>query len=201
MLPKNNKKLPSVILLAAGKSERMGFPKFTLRFNEQKTFLEEIVGQFTAFGCPEIVVVVNNEGEKLIEQTEMEFPDNTIIAINPNPELGRFVSIKTGLGFLQNTDLVFLHNIDNPYINEDVLKRLFNNDDNADYYVPVHEDRGGHPILLTGKVVNKIRKCPKVDLSLKEYLKAYRKKVVDVNDPGIIININTLEDYRKVFGL
>jgi len=194
------KYLPSAIILAAGKSERMGMPKFALKFNRHRTFLEEIVGQFDSFGCKEIIVVMNKEGRKLIDEMEIKLPENVIIANNPYPELGRFSSIKTGLGFLRNTDSLFLHNVDNPFVNRNVLRRLFNNDNNADYYVPVHENRGGHPILLTGKVVNEIRKCPNVDFSLKEYLKAYRKTVVEVDDPGIFININSPEDYVKAIG-
>ena len=199
MWQKSNKILPSAIILAAGKSERMGMPKFALKFNRYRTFIEEIVGQFTAFGCPQIIVVMNKEGRKLIDEMEIKLPENVIIANNPNPELGRFLSIKIGLGFLENTDTVFLHNIDNPFINKDVLKLLFNNNDKADYYVPVCNSRGGHPILLKGNVINKIRACVENDLNLNEYLKAFRKAMVEISDTDIFININTPEDYREHF--
>ena len=41
----------------------MGKPKFLLKYDENTTFLEQIIKEYDAFGCKEIIVVVNKEGK------------------------------------------------------------------------------------------------------------------------------------------
>ncbi len=57
-----NTKKYSAIILSAGKSSRMGVPKFSLMFDDKSTFLEKIINAYADFGCEEIIVVLNNEG-------------------------------------------------------------------------------------------------------------------------------------------
>ncbi len=60
-MKQNNKieKEFSVIILAAGKSSRMGLPKLSLRYNENKIFIEHIVNKYEDFRCKEIIIVEN----------------------------------------------------------------------------------------------------------------------------------------------
>jgi CTP:molybdopterin cytidylyltransferase MocA len=189
----------SAVILAAGLSTRMGSPKFALKFKVHKTFLEEIVGRFMEFGCAEIIIVMNPQGKFFFESMDIRFPENVKIIVNPHPETGRFSSIKTGLKNLLNENCVFLHNIDNPFIEVDLLKLLFNNLKQTDYCAPVYKNRGGHPILISPKVVETIKKCSHDDLNLKEYLMAFNKKSIETNDPKILVNINTILEYQELF--
>ena len=52
----------SVVILAAGKSSRMGNLKFLLKYNERFTFIEKIIDTYQNYNCKEIVVVLNKEG-------------------------------------------------------------------------------------------------------------------------------------------
>ena len=106
-----------VLILAGGKSERMIFPKPYLLF-EGETFLKKIVEEYHNAGIKSICVIINEEFckgkfEKFIDEVESK----TIIIKNPNPELGRFHSLKLGLANILNLDFCFIQNIDNPFVN------------------------------------------------------------------------------------
>jgi CTP:molybdopterin cytidylyltransferase MocA len=190
---------PSAVILAAGLSTRIGSPKFALKFKGQKTFLEEIVDRFAEFSCSEIIIVLNPKGKAFLENMEIRLSENIKIIVNPHPEMGRFSSIKIGLKSLMIKNNVFIHNIDNPFVEVGLLKLLFNDIQQAGYCVPVYKNRGGHPILISPKVGDAIIKCSHNDLNLKEYLKAFQKKTIEINDPKIMININTIQEYKEIF--
>jgi CTP:molybdopterin cytidylyltransferase MocA len=46
----------STIILAAGKSERLGFPKLSLKYDDDTTFVEHIVNEYQSFGCSDIIL-------------------------------------------------------------------------------------------------------------------------------------------------
>jgi CTP:molybdopterin cytidylyltransferase MocA len=189
----------SVVILAAGRSGRMGEPKFALRFNDEKIFLEEIVSQYLAFGCKEIVVVLNKEGKILFDKLNLRLPGVAKIVINHHPEYERFYSLKTGLDSLVNSNYVFIHNIDNPLVDKDTLKLLFKYADTYDYCVPVYKDRGGHPVLLSGKVVEAILREDETGINFRDFLRRYYGKKIDVKSEKILVNINTPEEYGNFF--
>ena len=191
----------SVVILAAGRSGRMGEPKFALRFNDEKIFLEEIVGQYLAFGCKEIVVVMNGDGKKLFDKLNLRLPGIAKIVINRHPEYERFYSLKTGLNSLANSNYIFIHNIDNPFVDKNVLKLLFNTINDADYCTPIFNNRGGHPVLLSNNVVKEILKEDDIEVNLRDFLKQYRGKRIEVLSDMILVNINTPEEYEKFFGV
>jgi len=189
----------SVIILAAGRSGRMGKQKFALKFNKKKTFLEEIIDKYNSFGCNEIIVILNAEGKELFDKTNPKFPGNVKIAINKHPELERFYSLKTGLNYLKNKNKVFVHNVDNPLIEADVLKSLFSYSNEDDYYVPVYKGRGGHPVLLSKNVVEDILAENDITTNLRDFLNRYDSKRIEVESDKVLVNINTEEEYRIYF--
>ena len=189
----------SAIILAAGKSERLGFPKLSLRFDKDFTFIERIANQYKEFGCEEIIVIVNEIGKQYIIKNKLQFPENTKIILNKYPDWHRFYSLKIGVKSLSNMTPVFIHNADNPFVNHQVLNELANNIINADYINPEYEGKGGHPIFISEKIVQYIINESEDQLHFKEFLNQYKKLKVPVEDENVLVNINTLEEYRKYF--
>lgn len=187
----------SAVILAAGKSIRMGVPKFALKFNENTSFLEKIVNEYTVFGCTQIVVVLNEEGALFLKQNPVSLSHNTRIVTNHHPEWERFYSIKTGLKRLDKSNLAFIHNVDNPFVIHGVLKSMLDKIEDAAYVVPVFNDRGGHPVLLSEMVIKNIIAEKEHDLNFRDFLKGSIKKTVEVQDGSILVNINTDEEYRS----
>lgn len=187
----------SALILAAGLSYRMGKEKFALEYSSGVTFLEQIVAQYHKFGCNKIVVVVNPKGKNLNDQVLMRLPQEVIIAVNPFPERGRFSSIKTGLINSPDEDYVFIQNVDNPEITIDLLSALQNNLNEADYTFPLYHGKGGHPVLVNNEIVKALINEKTDDLNLKHFLSRYKKMKTVVDDPAVLLNINTAEEYQN----
>lgn len=189
----------SVIILAAGKSSRMGIPKWSLRFDEKTSFIEHIISEYHSFGCKEIILVINETDYSSFVEKKFTLPDNFKLVINKYPEWDRFYSLKLGVEKLSINQLVFIQNIDNPFVNHDLLINLLVNSENADLVVPEFDGRGGHPILVNQQIIITIKNNQENILQLKEFLNQFVKKKMTVSDERILVNINQLIDYQKYF--
>lgn len=189
----------SVIILAAGKSERVGFPKLLLPYDNYNTFLEHILKKYNDLGAKEIVAVVNAISEESIRKHRIKISANVKLTINEHPEWHRFYSLKLGAKSLKDIHCVFVHNVDNPFVNYDVLNELITNSDKADYVSPQYNRIGGHPFLISAKVIRDLKDSESNQQHLKKFLHQYSAIKVSVKDKNILVNINTLEEYRKYF--
>jgi len=143
--------------------------------------------------------VLNREGANLFESHYANFTDKLKIIINYHPEWERFYSVKLGLTALGSINPVFIHNVDNPFINQCVLNSLLDDVLEFDYAVPTYRSKGGHPVLLSEKVIKNIITEEENSLNLKEYLSAYKKKTVNADDEKVLINVNSKVDYNTLF--
>jgi len=194
-------KKTSALILAAGNSTRMGSPKFMLKFDENHTFLEKIIAGYKEFGCDEMIIVVNPSGAEILKQYKSKIIDSQYIVINTQPESERFVSIQTGLRAFPKPDKVFIHPVDNPFIDSSVLEILYQNSKNSDYQFPAYKGKGGHPILINKKVIGEISDSNEKDIHLKVFLKQFIQARINVDTANILVNINSLEEYKIYFGL
>ncbi|MBS4060795.1 MAG: NTP transferase domain-containing protein [Bacteroidetes bacterium] len=191
--------VPDVLLLAAGESIRMGSHKALLRFDERNTFLEQCLEVFVAFGCENIVVVINESLSKNIKEVQLKIPENVVVCINKKPSAGRFSSVLTGLQQLKCNKPLFIHNVDNPFVSLNVLALLSSSFKEHDYAVPVYEEMGGHPLLVSASLAAMLKNEEDISINLKTYLKAYQKQAVNVTDRRVLANINDENDYLKWF--
>ena len=81
----------SAIVLAAGKSERMGRPKALLPFG-QRTFLENILAAIDASSVKDVVVVLGHHREAIESLVRIE---NSVF--NPDYEKGMITSLQAGI--------------------------------------------------------------------------------------------------------
>lgn len=186
----------SVIVLAGGFSSRMLKPKFLLDF-KQKTFIEAIVEQYIKYNSKELIIVINSSYAHLLYSLQMP-EDKVQIVVNKYPEKERFYSIQCGIKALKEKEYVFLHNVDNPFVNPLTIDALIRSVKNYDFAVPTFNNRGGHPVLLNKKAVEGIVSAQNIHQNFKLFLKKYRRINVPVNDKNILVNINTPSDYNSV---
>ncbi|MCB2218941.1 MAG: NTP transferase domain-containing protein [Bacteroidetes bacterium] len=189
-----NSDRPGVVILAAGLSKRMGLPKHDLRFLEEVTFLEHIIRVYQKFVASRIVLVINNQHDF----RRYFYEEDLKIVVNKHPEFGRLHSIQLGLKEFNHVP-VFIQNVDNPFVNPGLQMALEDGIDDHDYAVPVYNGKGGHPILLSQKIIKKVAGDFKKEDKLSDVLLNFIRKDVPMNDPYILANINTEEDYRKYF--
>ncbi len=193
------KKNISVIILAAGFSERMQKAKFLLKFNEKQSFIEKIVEEYVKFGIEDITIVLNKKGIELIKLSEITFPENIKLIINKFPEKERFYSIQIGLKNKAEKESIFLQNSDNPFVSQEILNLLFQNRLAGDVIIPSVNQKGGHPILISEKVSSAIINCQNSEYQLNKFLENFKKIKIETNDTRILLNINDSDAYNAVF--
>ncbi len=189
----------SAIILAAGESERMGRQKLLLPFDASHTFVERCVDVFAAFGCAEIIIVVNEHGMNNISSILPKWPANIKAVTNHTPGKGRFGSLQKGLIALTQRCPVFLHNVDSPFVTGEILESLAQHAGKADYVRPVYHGEYGHPVLVSPHIVNDLLSEESGDLHVRNYLSKYSQYFVEADNQLILANINTSDDYRHYF--
>jgi len=196
--PKNIEPEYGAVILAGGNSSRMNFPKMWLPFDEQRTFLEAIIETYIKAHIQNIIIVINKEfctGEW--KKNISKIQSGIKLIKNKNPDSGRIHSIKLGLQKIENVDFVFIHNVDNPFVESEVILKLCNNCCDNGTAISSYKGEGGHPVLISNAVINTIVDPQNDGKTLREILNLHKKKYVEVDSKNILINVNTLKEYKK----
>src|SRR5262245_19805176 len=113
------------IVLAAGKSTRMGRPKAALPLPGGDTFLSRIVRTFHAAGVDDVVVVLGHEAAAIAEACAQE-PAQARYVVNPEYEQGQFSSLLKGLNAVDRPGVtgVLLTLVDVPLVTADTVRAV-----------------------------------------------------------------------------
>ncbi|MDA9727161.1 NTP transferase domain-containing protein [Acidimicrobiaceae bacterium] len=135
------------VILAAGDSTRMGFPK-QLAEVKNKPLLELVIEKVNTYF--ELSTVVLGSENEIIEE-KINFYNSNIL-INENWEEGIVSSIRTALFFYQEQkqieNLVFFLG-DQPEVRDEVIIALQNNEmDNSKILIPQYRYKLGFPVLV-----------------------------------------------------
>jgi len=188
----------SAIILAAGYSGRMGHHKALLRFDSKRCFARKIADEFIAFGCSNVIMVTNRLVVNEIESGDYGL-DDIIVVNNSKPEVGRFYSLYLAAQNIPPNSYTFIINADNPFVTPIVLRHLWDQRMKAEYICPAYIGKGGHPILVSPKIISEIKSKTDFDVNLKEFLNTFTKHYVNIDDERILVNINSPDDYQKLF--
>lgn len=184
-----------VIILAAGKSGRMGKPKFILEHASGETFLQRLIAVYTQAGIHEIGVIINDIDFRNYKQHFLNLPEQVKIIQNSNPEKGRLHSIQLGAMALSVNKPCFIHNIDNPFAETSLIIQLHSCLGEADFIKPVYLEKGGHPILVSAKIMAVLQKNANEFKDFKQVLNVFTGKGLEVEFEEVVLNINTEEEY------
>ncbi|NOZ47195.1 MAG: NTP transferase domain-containing protein [Chlorobi bacterium] len=187
----------SAIILAAGNSKRMNFPKAFLKDRNNYSFIANHINNYRAIGCNEIVVVVNSNVINYCKNFEPNTFNNCIVVTNNRWDEGRFYSVKLGVNALSDTDACFLQNVDNPSIGESDLKKILTAYKDNCWIAPEYEKQTGHPVLISNQIIQKIQKTESNNFKLNDFLNTFQRIKIEVNSKYIHLNINTLEEYKR----
>lgn len=177
----------------------MGFPKPYLKAGFM-SFLERIVYSYYASGFQDIHVVINY---RLLEPQwkDQWQPLQPMVNYIPNeePEKGRLNSLRLATSLLGKHDFILLHNVDSPLTSFEVAAKLWKSKNPEGVTVPSYFGKKGHPVLLASPVIRRINQSLKKHKTLRDILTEFPEKEVPVEDPEILVNINTPEDYQMYF--
>ncbi len=170
------------IVLAAGKSKRLGRPKALLKCGE-KTLIKFIVDKLESINL-NVVVITNLELEKLIAKSLKS--NNTKIIVPRNTE-NRTGNLIAGLNVIKNPEKILVVPIDRPGWSLDTLKHLLKMNVTC---CPEFQGKGGHPLLICKNDLEKLSKSS-IDTPLNTI---FTTKRIIVKDQYLHLNIDTPED-------
>lgn len=185
----------TVIILAAGNSERMGTAKQQLHFKPNLTFLDHLINQYRMAGLKKIMVVAKCK-ELTIDHQQSSFVE---CIQNSHPDKGRAWSIYLGLQLAGNSDQVFIQNIDNPFTDHYLIEEMMRHQSPEHVIYPSYQNKKAHPVLIPLKLKQQILNNEFALFDFKKSLGLFPSKLIPWNDDKILANINRPEDYQHWF--
>jgi molybdenum cofactor cytidylyltransferase len=145
----------AAVILAAGESLRMGFPK---QLGEYKgsTILETTIKTVSTY-FEDTVVILGHDNETIIDKVDFK---SSVILINENWQEGIISSIRTGLHHLnqnKNFENVFIFLGDQPSVDGKVIQKLLDTKHDFDeVMIPQYRYKYGYPVVVPKYFWNKL---------------------------------------------
>jgi molybdenum cofactor cytidylyltransferase len=183
------------IILAAGESRRMGFPKAMLRYRDE-TFLDTLVGLF-ATRCAPVIVVLGAHADRIRERVVRP----ASFVFNEDYQRGMTSSLQCGLRALPpDAESVLFTLVDHPSVAPATIDALLRPSD-ALVRVPRHGGRRGHPIWFSSQLSPEFLELPET-CAARDVVRAHaaQTEFLDLDDPGILADIDDPAAYGKLTG-
>jgi molybdenum cofactor cytidylyltransferase len=195
----------AAIILAAGRSQRMGAFKPLLPFGPT-TVVESCIDNMRRGGVEHVVVVVG-EGVRAEELKAHLVNSNVSFAINPDPDSAMSESIACGVRVLsKEIRAVVINPVDHAAVPGEVVATLLSEwQQGARLVKPTWNDRGGHPVLIDLEFRDELLGL-NPNNGLKGLFAEYQDQVkrIPVNSKYIARDMDTWDDYaalhQEVFG-
>ena len=185
------------IVLAAGRSRRMGTQKLLLPF-AGTTVIGHVVDELLAASVEEVHVVAGLRAGRIAAELAGR---RVHLVTNPDPEAGMLSSVRCGLRALPpecTAALVALG--DQPSITSatvDDMVRAFAAADRG-ILVPVHSGRRGHPLMFAAAYRDEVL-TRFDDVGLRGLLRAHPDDVLEwpANSPAVLSDMDRPADYQR----
>jgi len=185
----------TAILLAAGRSSRMGAFKPLLPFGN-KTVIECCIDYLREGGVAEIVVIVGHRGGEIREKVS-----GVTFAVNPDPDSAMGASIAVGVSALPETALATLIAlVDHPAVPPAIVSTLLDSwESGARVVIPTWNGRGGHPVLVDLSLRSELTNLSQSG-GLMALFEAHASEVkrVPVDSPFVARDMDTWDDYSSL---
>ncbi len=191
----------TAIILAAGLSTRMGSPKMLLDW-QGSTVLETVLKTVTESPIDDVILVYGAWKNEILKITG-KFPIQPVY--NPDFSNGSMlVSLQTGLSHIHEPSDGFMVILgDQPMLSKTVIEKVM-----LDFrstgkmlVLPSFNYRRGHPWLINISLKNEILGIEE-PRTLRDFLKNHETEIFYsvVDDPTILADLDTPEDYQKYIG-
>lgn len=184
------------LVLAAGASERMGRCKALLPVGRRPA-VETVVAALRDGSCDVVSVVVGRHAAEIVAGADLDEVD---VIEHRGWADGRTSSIQAGIhAVVPGARAIVLALVDMPYVRAATVRTLvdtFRALPGAEAVIPIHANRRGHPILLGATLFDRILALGP-DEPLRNLLRDARAVEIPVDDPGVLVDLDTPEDVAK----
>lgn len=185
------------IILAAGESKRMGFPKMLLSLNG-KTMIENVISNVSGSDTDKVLVVLGAYKEEIagiISKYDVGY------CYNEDYMDGMLSSVQCGFKNLPaDFRAVLVFQGDQPFITPSVINNVIRTyrSSGRGIVVPVYDGKRGHPLLLDRKYREQIGKLDPGE-GLRSLAAIFSDDVLEVktDNSGILRDIDTYDDYSN----
>ncbi len=194
----------SVIVLAAGLSNRMGTENKLLLSFQGKTILETTISNILEADIGEVIVVVGHEAERVKAILKNSFPDIKIIE-NPYFEKGMTTSIQIGIRAAKNregyaiclSDMILIEPKEYHLLAEQFLIAYKN--DKKTIIQPIFKEKRGNPVIFSNFYKNAILETEDTE-GCRSVVQAYKKhvKLVEMPTNHVLQDVDFKEDYERL---
>jgi molybdenum cofactor cytidylyltransferase len=194
------------VILAAGESRRMGFPKALLRYRDE-TFLDTLIGLFAA-RCQPVIVVLGAHIEGIRAGTLRP----ATFAINADYQRGQTSSMQCGLRAVPaEAESVLFTLVDHPAVAPATLDALLAGQVHLPgqpvraprplVRVPRHGGLRGHPIWFSRELIAEFLGLPE-NGAARDIVRSHaaQTEFLDVDDAGILADIDDAAAYGRLMG-
>ncbi len=186
----------SIIILAAGKSERMGRIKQVLPYGESN-ILQQVIDNANKFKGAEVILVLGHRAEEIACQIT---PGAAKIITNPDFEQGISSSLKCGITQIsKDSKAVMVMFGDQPLIEAKTIELLWSKYSQTKYGIvyPVYKGMRGHPVIFDMRYKSELLELSG-DVGARQIIGKHRDDAleVEVNSEEVIMDIDTIADYR-----
>jgi molybdenum cofactor cytidylyltransferase len=189
------------IVLAAGRSSRMGRAKAMLPAGDGHTFLTRIVRTFLDADVDDVIVVVGHDADAIAASfSESGLPARFVV--NRDYDRGQLSSLLAGLDVIDRPGVtaVLVTLVDVPLVLPATVRRVIDSyrRTRAPIVRPTSGVRHGHPLLIDRSVFGALRAADP-STGAKPIVRAHATAAGDIaiDDEGAFTDIDTEEDYRR----
>ncbi len=181
----------SAILLAAGRSSRMGKLKQLMPLGEN-TILEQTLDNLLGSKVIEVIVVLGHKAEEITKRLSGR---PVKLVVNPLYRKGMGTSIAAGLKFVDSqAQAVMLVLGDQPYVDSPTINRLIDafGTNKKGIIIPTHKKQRGHPLIFDRKYQAQLHNLSG-DIGGREIIRQNPEDVLEVpvKCEGVVIDIDT----------
>lgn len=184
------------IILAAGKSTRMGSCKTSLPWGEAKTLLTYQIEQWLSVDFTPVVVLGLHNSQK-----QQHCPSGSLTVINSDANSGKTSSILAGLQNIPpNYEILAISAVDQPRKLEIYQKLISAHKTNLPLITtPTYQGKMGHPILFGNEMRSHLQNICEDTLGLRQIIQKFNSEIhqVEFDNSDILLDINTPEIYRE----
>jgi molybdenum cofactor cytidylyltransferase len=183
------------IVLAAGASSRMGRSKALLTI-DGRSFVRRVLETLRDGGIADAVVVLRPHQREA--ETEVAATGAGRVAVNPRADDGQLSSLIVGLDAVDvpGVESILVTLVDVPLIQPSTVRTLIARAavSRAPVLRAVYRGRHGHPVIFRRSVFAALRAADPA-VGAKAVIRAVSVEDVEVDDPGVVRDVDTPADY------